>query len=153
LADKKKEVFDEDLEALLADEILRIPLRWQLEYLNVVSGSVTVPTATVKIREGEAVHTDFGSGSGPVDAVYNTIAKITGTKAQLLRFGVASVTGGLDAQGEVTARLQEGPLVVLGKGADPDILVASAKAYLNGLNRLEYLKVHRRDEAGLDAGV
>ncbi len=142
LADKKKEVFDEDLEALIADEILRIPLRWKLEYLNIVSGTVTVPTATVRIREGDKLHTGFGSGNGPVDAVYNTISQITGSKAKLLRFGIASVTGGVDAQGEVTARLQEGEHIVLGKGADADILVASAKAYLNGLNRLEYLKKH-----------
>lgn len=142
LADKKKEVFDEDLEALIADEILRIPLRWKLEYLNIVSGTVTVPTATVRIREGDKVLTGFGSGNGPVDAVYNTISEMTGTNAKLLRFGIASVTGGVDAQGEATARLQEGEHIALGKGADADILVASAKAYLNGLNRLEYLKEH-----------
>lgn len=142
LADKKKEIFDEDLEALIADEILRIPLRWKLEYLNIVSGTVTVPTATVRIREGDKVLTGFGSGNGPVDAVYNTIAEMTGTGAKLLRFGISSVTGGVDAQGEVTARLQEGENIALGKGADADILVASAKAYLNGLNRLEYLKEH-----------
>ncbi|MFZ5587588.1 MAG: 2-isopropylmalate synthase [Thermodesulfobacteriota bacterium] len=140
LADKKKEVFNEDLEALVADEILRIPSRWRLEYLNIVSGTVTVPTATVRISDGGEMKQDFGSGVGPIDAVYNTIAKITGTGAKLLRFGIASVTGGLDAQGEVTVRLGENGNVVLGKGADPDILVASAKAYLNGLNRLEYLK-------------
>jgi len=142
LADKKKEVFDEDLEALIADEILRIPLRWKLEYLNIVSGTVTVPTATVRIREGDKLLTGFGSGNGPVDAVYNTLAEMTGSQAKLLRFGIASVTGGVDAQGEVTARLQEGEFIALGKGADSDILVASAKAYLNGLNRLEYLKEH-----------
>jgi 2-isopropylmalate synthase len=140
LADKKKEVFNEDLEDLVADEILRIPSRWKLEYLNIVSGTVTVPTATVRISDGGEMKQDFGSGVGPIDAVYNTIVKITGTNAKLLRFGIASVTGGLDAQGEVTVRLGENGNVVLGKGADPDILVASAKAYLNGLNRLDYLK-------------
>ncbi len=142
LADKKKEVFDEDLEALIADEILRIPLRWRLDYLNIVSGTVTVPTATVRIYDCEELKQEFGSGNGPVDAVYNTIAKITGAKAKLLRFTISAVTGGLDAQGEVTVRLGENGLVVLGKGLDSDILVAAAKAYLNGLNRLEYLKTH-----------
>jgi 2-isopropylmalate synthase len=140
LADKKKEVFNEDLEALVADEILRIPHRWRLEYVNVVSGTVTVPTATVRIDDGYEVKQDFGSGVGPVDAVYNTIRKITGTDAKLLRFAISSVTGGLDAQGEVTVRLEENGHVVLGKGNDPDIMVASAKAYLHGLNRLDYLK-------------
>jgi len=140
LADKKKEVFNEDLEALVADEILRIPLRWRLDYLNVVSGTVTVPTATVRIDDGYEIKQDFGSGVGPVDAVYNTIRKITGTDAKLLRFAIASVTGGLDAQGEVTVRLEKNGHVVLGKASDPDILVASAKAYLNGLNRLDYMQ-------------
>ncbi|MBI4798909.1 MAG: 2-isopropylmalate synthase [Desulfarculus sp.] len=144
LADKKKEVFNEDLEALIADEILRIPSRWRLEYLNIVSGTVTVPTATVKISDNGQTLQDFGSGVGPVDAVYNTIVKITGSQAKLLRFGIASVTGGLDAQGEVTVRLGQDELEVLGKGSDPDILVAAAKAYLNGLNRLEYLKANPR---------
>lgn len=142
LADKKKEIFNEDLEALIADEILRIPLRWRLDYLNIVSGTVTVPTATVRLYDCEEIKQEFGSGVGPVDAVYNTIKKITSTNADLLRFTISAITGGLDAQGEVTVRLGENGLVVLGKGADPDILVAAAKAYLNGLNRLEYLKMH-----------
>ncbi len=140
LADKKKEVVTEDLEALIADEILRIPLRWKLEYVNVVSGTVTVPTATVRIDDGYEVHQDYGSGVGPVDAVYNAIRKITGTEAKLLRFTIASITGGLDAIGEVTVRLEENDSVVLGKGSDPDILVAAAKAYVNGINRLDYIK-------------
>ncbi len=140
LADKKKEVFNEDLEALIADEILRIPHRWRLDYVSVSSGTVTVPTATVRIDDGYEVLQDFGSGVGPVDAVYAAIKKITGTNAKLLRFTVASVTGGLDAQGEVTVRLEEDEHVVLGKGADPDIMVASAKAYINGLNRLYFRK-------------
>ena len=140
LADKKKEVFNEDLEALVVDEILRIPIRWRLEYLNVVSGTVTVPTATVRIDDGYEVRQDFGSGVGPVDAVYNTIKKITNTDPKLLNFMIASVTGGLDAQGEVTVHLEQDGHVVIGKGSDPDILVASAKAFLNGLNRLAYLR-------------
>ena len=140
LADKKKEVFDEDLEALVADEILRIPHRWRLAYLNIISGTVTVPTATVRILEDDQLKQDFGSGVGPVDAVYNTIKKMTGTEAKLLTFRVSSITGGLDAQGEVTVRLEENGQEVLGKGSDPDILVAAAKAYLHGLNRLAYLK-------------
>ncbi len=148
LADKKKEVFNEDLEALIADEIQRIPSRWKLEYLNIVSGTVTVPTATVRISDHGQMRQDFGSGVGPVDAVYNTIAKITGSPAKLLHFGISSVTGGLDAQGEVTVRLGEDEIEVLGKGSDPDIMVASAKAYLNGLNRLEYLKANPRPVNG-----
>jgi 2-isopropylmalate synthase len=140
LADKRKEILDEDIEVLVAEEILRVPDKFQLDYLNVVSGTVAVPTATVRLRiEGEEAQS-AGFGVGPIDATYNTIAKMTGTHSKLLRFSITSTTGGMDAQGEVTVRLKENGLVALGKGADPDIIVASAKAYINGLNRLEHLK-------------
>jgi 2-isopropylmalate synthase len=140
LADKRKELEDEDIEALVAEEILRIPDVYQLVYLNVVSGTVTIPTTTVILKiEGKEVRSS-GYGVGPIDATYNTIAKMTGTRSKLLRFAVNSITGGMDAQGEVTVRLEEDGLVALGKGTDPDIITASAKAYINGLNRLEYLK-------------
>jgi 2-isopropylmalate synthase len=140
LADKRKEILDEDIEVLVAEEILRVPDKYQLDYLNVVSGTVAVPTATVKMRiEGEEAQ-GAGFGIGPIDATYNTIANMTGTRSKLLRFSVNAISGGMDAQGEVTVRLKENGLVALGKGADPDIITASAKAYINGLNRLEYLK-------------
>lgn len=140
LADKRKEILDEDIEVLFAEEILRVPDTFQLDYLNVVSGTVAVPTATVKLKiKGEEAQS-AGFGVGPIDAAFNTIAKMTGTRSRLLRFAVNSISGGMDAQGEVTVRLQENGLVALGKGADPDIITASAKAYLNGLNRLEYMK-------------
>ena len=140
LADKRKEIFDEDIEVLVAEEILRVPDVYQLDYLNVVSGTVAVPTATVKlmIRGQEAQNAGFGVG--PIDATFNTIAKMTGSRSELLRFTVSAISVGMDAQGEVTVRLKENGLVALGKGADPDIITASAKAYINGLNRLEYMK-------------
>ena len=140
LADKRKEILDEDLEALVAEELLRIPDVYKLVYLNVVSGTVAVPTATVKLSMHGDEEQGAGFGVGPIDATYNTIAKMTGTRSKLLRFSVNAITGGMDAQGEVTVRLQENGLVALGKGTDPDIITASAKAYINGLNRLEYLK-------------
>ena len=140
LADKRKEILDEDIEALVAEELLRIPDVYKLDYLNVVSGTVAVPTATVKLFiEGQEAQ-GAGFGIGPIDATYNTIAKMTGTRSKLLRFSINAITDGTDAQGEVTVRLQENGLVALGKGTDPDIITASAKAYVNGLNRLEYLK-------------
>jgi 2-isopropylmalate synthase len=140
LADKRKEILDEDIEVLLAEELLRGPDIYHLEYLNVVSGTVAVPTATVKLKIRGREAQNAGFGVGPIDATFNTIAKMTGTRSKLLRFSVTSMSGGTDAQGEVTVRLQEDGLVALGKGADPDIITASAKAYVNGLNRLEYLK-------------
>ena len=140
LADKRKEILDEDIEVLVAEEILRVPDVYQLDYLNVVSGTVAVPTATVKLKIRGVETQSAGFGVGPIDATFNTIAKMTGSRSQLLRFSVNSISGGMDAQGEVTVRLEENGLVALGKGADPDIITASAKAYLNGLNRLEYMK-------------
>ena len=140
LADKKKELLDEDIDALVAEEHLRIPDVYKLDYLNVVSGTVTIPTATViLIIEGEKTQSS-GFGVGPIDATFNTIAKMTHTDSSLVRFSVNSITGGMDAQGEVTVRLQEDGLLALGKGTDPDIITAAAKAYINGLNRIKYLK-------------
>jgi len=144
LADKRKEIMEEDIEALVAEEILRVPDIYELTYLNVVSGTVEVPTATVKLKiDGEEVK-GAGFGVGPIDAAFNTIAKMTGSHSKLMRFSVNAITGGMDAQGEVTVRLQENGRLALGKGADPDIITASAKAYVNGLNRLEYMKKNPR---------
>lgn len=140
LADKRKEILDEDIEVLIAEEILRVPDIYKLDYLNVVSGTVAVPTATVKLLIDGQEAQNAGFGIGPIDATFNTIAKMTKTRSKLLRFSINAISGGTDAQGEVTVRLQENGLVALGKGADPDIFTASAKAYINGLNRLEYLK-------------
>ena len=140
LADKKKEVVNEDIEALIGDEVLRIPDTYKLVYLNVISGNVAVPTATVQIEMGGEIVQKAGFGVGPIDATFNTINKIIRTRAKLLSFAVNAITGGMDAQGQVNVRVEEEGLTVLGKGSDPDIITASAKAYLNALNRLEYLK-------------
>jgi 2-isopropylmalate synthase len=142
LADRKKTIVDEDLEVLVTEGILRTADIFQLEYLHVTAGNTVLPMASVKlVVNGRSVKgADYGNG--PIDATYNAIAKLTGTRSELLRFTVAALTGGTDAQGEVTVRLRENGLMALGKGADPDIITASAKAYINGLNRLEYLKAH-----------
>ena len=144
LADKRKEILEEDIEALVAEEILRVPDIYELLYLNVVSGTVAVPTATVKLKINDEEAQSAGFGVGPIDATFNTIVKMTGSNAKLMRFSVNAITGGMDAQGEVTARLQENGFVVLGKGTDSDIITASAKAFVNGLNRLENIKQNPR---------
>ena len=144
LADKRKEILEEDIEALVAEEILRVPDIYELLYLNVVSGTVAVPTATVKLKIGDEEAQSAGFGVGPIDATFNTIVKMTDSSAKLMRFSVNAITGGMDAQGEVTARLQENGFVTLGKGTDSDIITASAKAFVNGLNRLEHLKQNPR---------
>jgi len=142
LADKKKNVVDEDLEVLVTEGILRTADIFRLEYLHVTSGTTVLPMASVKLFINDRSVRAAGYGNGPIDAVYNTIAKLTDTGSELLRFSISALTGGTDAMGEVTVRLKENGLLALGKGADPDIITASAKAYINGLNRLEYLKSH-----------
>ena len=140
LADKKKHVMDEDIEALVNEDILRSCETFKLEYLHVSSGTTVYPTASVKMLLHGKSQKDAQGGNGPIDAVFNTINKLTKTESELLRFSVSALTGGTDAQGEVTVRVLENGLIALGKGVDPDIITASAKAYINGLNRLEYLK-------------
>lgn len=142
LADKKKQVVDEDLEVIVTEGILRTSETFHLEYLHVTCGTTVLPMASVKLTiHGRSVQ-GAGYGNGPIDAAFNTIANLTGTASELLRFTVGALTGGTDALGEVTVRLRENGLVALGKGGDPDIITAGAKAYINGLNRLEYLKTH-----------
>jgi 2-isopropylmalate synthase len=137
LADMKKEIYDEDLDAIIADEVLRVPETFKLVQMNVSSGSFAAPTATVEMEvDGEIVKTAV-MGDGPVDATFKAIKELTRSKAPLLTFTVGAITGGTDAQGECTVRLQtEDSCEVIGQGAHPDIVVASAKAYINALNKI-----------------
>ena len=147
LADSKKEVFDEDIEAIVQEEVLRIevPDRFRLLKLDVVSGTEKPPVAVLEMEVDGKKMTDTGKGDGPVDAVYKTIARMTGTRSKLLRYSVNAITGGTDAQGEVTVRLEEAGHIVLGQGAHTDIIVASARAYINALNRLEHKKKEKKE--------
>ncbi len=137
LADMKKEIFDEDLDAIVADEVLRVPDSIKLVQMNVSSGSFAAPTATVQMEVDGEVKKTAVMGDGPVDATFKAIKQLTGSSAPLLNFSVGAITGGTDAQGECTVRLKtaEGR-EVLGQGAHPDIIVASAKAYINALNKI-----------------
>lgn len=142
LADKKKHVLDEDLEALVTEGVLRTTDVFSLQYLHVSSGTSVRPVASVTILINERPHDGTAFGNGPIDAAFNAIARLTGTESELLRFSVSAISGGTDAQGEVTVRLREDGLISLGRGTDADIITASAKAYINGLNRLEFLKAN-----------
>lgn len=137
LADKKAEIDDRDLEALVADKLRTTQEVYHLEQVQVTAGDHLTPTATVRLvgPDGQ-VHSDAAVGTGPVDAVYQAINRIVGVENQLTEFTVKSVTEGIDAQGEVTIRIQRGDATYVGRGADTDIIVASAKAYMNALNRL-----------------
>jgi len=147
LADKKKEVYDEDIEAIVAEEILRLPGRpdrYELLYLNVNSSSHAVPSATVKMRANGQECLDHATGDGLVDACYKAIAKITGSRCRLVRYSVKAITGGTDAQGEVSCLIEDGGIRVSGQGAHTDIIMASALAYINALNKLADRKHYRQ---------
>jgi 2-isopropylmalate synthase len=140
LADKKRDIYDEDIESIVVEEILRMPHRFKLIYLNVIAGNVTVPTATVQMEVDGKLIQEAGFGDGPVDAVFKTIKKITRTRSKLLQFAINAITGETEAQGEVTVRLEEKGHTVMGQGADTDVIVASAKAYINAINKIEFKK-------------
>ncbi len=137
VADKKKEVSDWDLEALVNDEIRQVPELFHLELVQVSCGDKARPTATVTLRtpDGEEL-TDAAIGTGPVDAVYKAINRVVNVPNELIEFSVQSVTAGIDAIGEVTIRLRYNDRVFSGHAANTDIIVASAQAYVNALNRL-----------------
>ncbi|MFH1228312.1 MAG: 2-isopropylmalate synthase, partial [Planctomycetota bacterium] len=121
LADKKKEVYEEDLEAIIMEEVLRIPHRFKLRSVNVSSGTEMIPTATVEMEIDGKISKASGTGDGPVDAVYKVITAITQINSQFLKFTINAITGGTEAMGEVTVCLKENELTVLGHGAHIDI--------------------------------
>ncbi len=136
LADKKKEIFDEDLISIMKDEIAQVPETYVLDYLHIISGTGVIPSATVRLKKEEQVFQDSGVGDGPVDAVLNAIDAITGLKGRLQDYQLRAVTSGKDALGEVSVKVDFDGTVVPGKGSSTDVIEASARAYLNALNRL-----------------
>jgi len=140
LADQKKYIFDEDIETFVSEEISKVPEIYALAGLSVSSGMDVKPTASVKMSVNDRIIEKTGHGDGPVDAVYKAIAAIADTKSSLLKFDVKGITGGTDALGEVVVTLEEGGRTVRGQGADTDIIVAAAKAYINALNKLAVRK-------------
>ena len=136
LADKKREIFDEDIVALVDDEIVRGNDRMRFLSLQVVCGSEGPQTAELEMEVDNKTRKTKSTGDGPVDATFNAIKELTGYNARLQLYQVHAVTEGTDAQAEVTVRLNEGGKTVNGKGADTDTLVASARAYINALNKM-----------------
>jgi len=141
LADKKKEVYDDDLRVIVEDEIIRIPITWELEYMHSISGSKTIPTATIILKKGTKLFEDAGCGDGPVDACYKAIDRITGLKGRLLDYSLRAVTRGKDALGEVAVKVVFKKETISGRGASTDVIEASAKAYLDAVNKFIYRKV------------
>ena len=144
LADKKKDITDRDIESLIAEELRTVTEVYHLDHVEVSCGDHNIPTATVRLiaPDGQSL-ADAALGTGPVDAVYKAINRIVGIPNRLTEFTVKSITEGIDAIGEVLIRIESEGVTYTGRGAATDIIVASAKAYMNALNRLLSVKKGR----------
>ena len=136
LADKKHDIFDEDLHALISDETMSLQEHYKLLSLTAHSETGETPYAKIVIAEGGKELRAESDGSGPVDATFRAIEKIISSDTELQLYSVNNITSGTDSQGEVTVRLQKSGRIVNGSGSDIDIVTASAKAYLSALNKL-----------------
>lgn len=152
IGDKKKFVYDDDLSALVNDQIAIVKETYTLEYFNISTGSNMIPTATVRLKKGNEILSDAGTGDGAVDAAMKTIDRLTGQHGHLVEYNVRAVTQGHDAIGEVTLKVQfkkDGELVT-GKSATTDVIGASARAYLNAVNRWLQLKQDKKRKQSAD---
>ena len=140
LADKKKEVFDEDLIIIAEEELMAVPRAFELDYIHTTAGNKVLPTATVRLKRGEEAFQDSAIGDGPVEASYNAIDRITGVPGKLLSYQIRAVTHGREALGEVTVKVKFNSITVLGRGSSTDIIEASVKAYINAVNKYVYKK-------------
>ncbi|MBP8303505.1 MAG: 2-isopropylmalate synthase [Phycisphaerae bacterium] len=141
VADKKKEIFDEDIAALISDEVRgAVESVYRLDYLHVASGTGTLPTASVRIKTPDGVQQAAACGDGPVDAAYQAIREATGLSPTLEDYSIRAVTRGKEALGEATVRIADAGRVFLGRGVSTDIIEASAKAYVDAINRMAAAK-------------
>ena len=141
LADTKKEIFVEDLEAIVSEEITeQIPELFKLDYFHVNTGNTTLPTATVRLLYKEKYLEDAACGDGPVDASFKAIDRITGVKAKLIDYNIRAITKGKDAQGEASVKIKDNGNVFSGRNTSTDTLEASLRAYLKAINKLMYKK-------------
>jgi 2-isopropylmalate synthase len=147
VGDKKKFVYDEDLAALIDDSFGGSEGAWKLDYINVTTGTTTVPTATVRLRKGEEVLQDSSPGNGAVDATMKAIDRILHQHGHLVDYRVSAMSSGKDALGEVTVKCDFGEgRIISGKGASTDVIEASARAYLNAVNRIRQQKALQKQE-------
>ena len=135
IADKKKEVFDEDIAAIINDEVRTVEQVYELEYMHVACGTGTLPTASVKIRTNDELIQAAACGDGPVDAAYEAIREATGLSPKIENYSIRAVTEGKDALGEATVRIKN-KRTFTGRGVSTDIIEASAKAYVDAINRM-----------------
>ena len=137
IADKKKEVYDEDLFTMVSGVLGNLPTGWQLDTFQTWTGNKMIPSATVKLVKGDTVVVGTQAGDGPIDAVFKSIDQCTGVKGRLTEFVITAVGRGMDAQGQVKIQIDFDGRIVDGKASSTDIIEASALAYMNALNRLE----------------
>ncbi len=144
LADKKKTIYEEDIVSIVEDEINKPAQIWQFKSVAYSSGTDVTPNATVCLKfKGKAMAAVSSSGDGPVDACYKAIEKATKMKTSLLDYRIEAVTSGKDALGEVSVRISSGKTVAMGRGSSTDIIEASAKAFLNAVNKIAAKKGHK----------
>ena len=136
IADKKKEVGERDLEIIVAEEVYIVPEDYKIVNVEITSGMKIKPEAKVALTYKDKEIKKTAKGAGPVDAVYSAIKQLTKVDASLVDYSIQAITGGTDALGEVTVRIKDKNKIFVGHGADTDIIIASAKAYLAAINRL-----------------
>jgi 2-isopropylmalate synthase len=149
LADEKKQVFDDDLVAILQDELSNLEETYKLETFQVTSGLNLVPTATVGLKKGNEFYQDSATGDGPVDAAYRAIERITGISAELLDYSIKSVAWGRDAIGEVFVKIAIDGYVFNGRSASTDVITGSVKAYLNAINHAVGARFRKEQESSV----
>ena len=136
VADRKKEVFDEDLRAIMNDQVVHMPETFKLEHLAIASVSGGTPRATIRLRLGDAIKEASAEGNGPVDAAYKAVDQVTGFSVQLEDYGVRSVTGEQTAMGEATVKVRDNDHQVIGRAVTTDVIEASVMAYVNAMNKI-----------------
>ena len=136
LADKKKNIFDEDLKAIVEDELIVAPERYKLTFLHIEGGTEQTPLAKLRLKVGKKIIETEARGDGPVDACYKAIDKITKASGRLVDYSIRSVTSGKDALGEASVKVEVRNQVITGTGTSTDVIEASVKAYLNVMNKI-----------------
>jgi len=136
LADKKKYVMDSDIEALISDKITQIPEVLQLEYFHISSGNSLISTSTVRLSKEGRILEEAACGDGPIDAIFHAIDRASGLEVSLKDYRIRAITSGKDALGESTVKVEKNGRIYAGRGISTDIIEASAKAYINALNKM-----------------
>jgi len=146
IADKKKEVTNEDLEALVTDQVRAVPERFSLSYLHICSGTSIVPTATVKLTIEDKTYEAASTGDGPVDAACHAVDKITDIYGKMHDYKLNAVSGGKDALGEVISHIEISGKIFNGRGLSTDIIEASVKSYIDAINRYYFQQQRHRED-------